>query len=320
MLRPIFAATLCVLLQTAAAPGYGPAGHQAIGKIAEKDLEGTRAGREVRKLLLPDERLDYAANWADRAKLPEKYLSDEMKSFIAANPKHHSYHYCDVPFQVEEYRDGITGTNDRDIVHILRICIGVLQSPEEAPENPLHIGKRTALLLIAHLIGDLHQPLHVGCSYVDADNHFVNPETGAKGQDDAGANYYRLGGRINLHGYWDTITVKAARDHAGEEDFTTWLVAKHPPQPAWDATGPAATWPTQWASESVRLARRCFDGIELGERTLIPADEKFPEHFQWKIALPEDYAVRSRDIVEEELSKGGYRLAALLKAIWPEEK
>lgn len=298
--------------------GYGNAGHQAIGTIAEHYLQGTRAGREIRTLLKPGEGLDRAATWADRAKIPDKYLTAEMKGFVANNPEHHSYHYCDIPFQEKAYREGITGSNPHDIVHTLRICIQVLQSPQANLENPLKINKRIALMLVAHYIGDLHQPLHVGCSYVDESNHFVNPVTGAKGLPDAGANHFQITKSTKLHGYWDTQTVKLARDHAGNEDFTTFLINRFPPKPDWEAKGSIGTWPEQWATDTLGLAAKCFDGITLGERFLVPKTEESEAHFEWKITLPSGYPEKSRDIVEVELAKAGYRLAVLLKAIWPD--
>lgn len=304
------------------ASGYGNAGHQAVGTVAEHYLEGTRALKEVRLLLKKNEGLDKAATWADRAKLPAKYLSAEMKDFVANNPEHHSYHYCDIPFQQKAYRAGVTGTHNRDIVHILEICIQVLQARDDSTANPLKINKRVALMLIAHLVGDLHQPLHVGCSYIDEDNHFVDPETGAKGQLDAGGNYLHLKTRRGtaLHGYWDTQTVKAARDHLGVEDFPAALMKASPSKPEWDAQGPAVTWPAQWATDTLDLAKTCFEGIVPRDRFLVPKNEKHEEHFEWTVDLPQSYPQKSRDTVELELSKAGYRFAALLKAIWPEKK
>ena len=303
-----------------AAFGYGNAGHQAVGDIAEVYLKGTRAENEVHALLLPSEDLARAATWADRAKLPDKYLSDEMKAFVASNPNHQSYHYCDIPFQETAYRVGLIGARPDDIVQTLRACIEVLKSSEAAPANPLKLTKRVALLLITHYMGDLHQPLHVGCSYVDEQNQFVNPETGAKGQPDAGANNFRLTTRSSLHGYWDTQTVKLARDHAGAEDFKTFIIAHTPMQPEWNATGPIVSWPEQWATDSLHEAKHCFEGITLGNRFVVPKDDKHDEHFEWAITLQPNYDEKARDLVEIELAKAGYRLAALLKAIWPETK
>ena len=310
---------LAVLAVGGRAAGFGTAGHESVGFLAAHYLTGSRAEREVKALLKENEGLNRAATWADRAKLPEKYLNPEMKEFVANNPDHHSFHYCDVPFQQKSYRLGLTGTNGKDIVQTLKTCIAVLQKPEDDGGNPLKINKRIALMLVAHYIGDLHQPLHVGCSYVDDKDQFVDPETGAKGQGDRGANCFLLTTKTSLHGYWDTQTVKLARDHAGSEDFTAYLLSHFPKQPEWEANGDVATWPEQWATDSLGFSKQCFDGITLGPRILLPADEKHEAMFNWKIKLPVGYDVKARDIIEVQLSKSGYRLAMLLKAVWPEK-
>ena len=349
MIRRLFAFVLVVACADDVF-GYGNAGHQAIGMIAEKYLDGSRALEEVRKLLHKDEGLDRAATWMDRAKLPDKYLTNEMKELVANNPDNHSFHYCDVPFQQKVYKDGVTGTNPHDIVHVMQLCIHVLQAPDDNGDNPLKIHKRVALMMLAHLVGDLHQPLHVGCSYVDADNHFVDPDSGAKDQEDAGANYFHIKNRKGtvLHGYWDTQTVKLARDHllkkvppaedaAPEDtpskdpsvevvavrDFSAALMKAHPKEPAWNGKGPVDTWPVQWATETLGLSKMCFDGITPGDRFFVEKEDKHPDreaHFEWVITLPDNYPDKSRDVVEVELSKAGYRLAALLKTIWPDKK
>lgn len=300
---------------------YGNSGHEAVGMIAAHYLKGTRAGNEVLMLLKPNEGLDRAATWADRAKFPDKYLTHEMKEYVANNPAHHSYHYCDIPFQEYAYHQGITGTNDKDIIHSIQTCIQVLDAPEDNKDNAYKINKRIALLLLVHFIGDLHQPLHVGCSYVDDKNQFVNPETGAKGQPDAGANYFRVKTKsgTSLHGYWDTLTVKAARSQAGGENFTDFLIETNPPKADWKRSGPLKTWPVEWTNDSLMISKKCFEGIVLHDRFFVPKNEKHEAHFEWIVTLPTDYTVRSRDIVEMELSKAGYRLAELLKAIWPEK-
>src|SRR5436309_1048142 len=38
--------------------------------------------------------------------------------------------------------------------------------------------KREALLALAHYMGDIHQPLHVGAVYLDANGKRVNPDGG----------------------------------------------------------------------------------------------------------------------------------------------
>lgn len=308
---------LALFLTAPALFGYGNAGHEAVGNIAAHFLAGSRAETEVRKLLLPNETLAKACTWADRAKLPEQYLSQEMQEFVKNNPDHHKYHYCDIPFQEKEYRDGGTGTNPEDIVHIMQLCVEILRDPKSHADDPRHITPRIALLLLAHLAGDIHQPLHVGTSYVDKDNHFVDPDKGGKGQEDGGANYFKLTKSTSLHGYWDTVAVKAARDKAAGQNFADYLVAQHPPAASWKTAGPLPTWPRLWANDTLSYSAKCYDGIKLSDRHTIAATEKHPEHDEWKVTLPPGYDQRAADIVALELTKGGYRLASILKAIWP---
>lgn len=66
------------------------------------------------------------------------------------------------------------------------------------------------------------------------------------------------------------------------------------------------------------LAKTCFEGISPRDRFLVPKDDKHEEHFKWVVTLPPAYLLKSRDTVELELSKAADRLAALLKAVWPE--
>lgn len=319
-----------LLLSLALAPAlsaYGPDGHDTVGMIAEKLLADTRALKEARALLAEGETLGKASNWADEAKAPASRLTPEMKAFVEAHTAHGTFHYCDVPMQQSAYRLGLPGTRANDIVQILECCIKVLQTPGDARDNPLGIDKRTALRLAAHLVGDLHQPLHVGCSYIGENDKFVDPTTGVTAQDDAGGNYLHIGSRdgANLHKYWDIDTVAAVRtqhfgdgDDAAEGDLPTALLKVHPPRPGWAVKGSVETWPVQWANDTLTLTSVVFKDITPRDRHLRPANKWSGEHFEWVIDLPESYPDTARDTVSLELTKAGYRLAAMLKALWPE--
>ncbi len=319
-MRPIrffFASIVAFVCSVAPVFGYGTAGHEAVGNIAAHYLEGSRTETEVAKLLRPGETLAKACTWADRAKLPDQYLTPEMKEFVANNPDHHKYHFCDVPFQEKIYRDGGTGTNNEDVVHMMKLCIEVLSNPAIAANNPHHLTPRVALLLLAHYTGDVHQPLHVGCSYVDRENHFVDPDKGGQGQEDAGANFFKLNKSISLHGYWDTTAVKLAKDMAHGENFAQFLIEKNPPKLEWKTKGLIASWPEKWVNDTLQLSEQCYAGIKLSDRHTVPGDETHPAHDEWKVTLPPGYDQRAANIVELELAKAGYRLAEVLKAIWP---
>lgn len=317
MTRICFLVALRITLSTPAAFGYGFAGHEVVGNYAEHFLKGTRAETEVRTLLHDYETLAKVSTWADRAKFDEKYLSDEMKTFVARNPEHHSYHYCDIPFQENSYHEGGAGTGPHDIVQTMKRCIAALQLKSEAKETD-ELSPRVALMMLVHLVGDIHQPLHVGCSYVDEADTFVDPDQGGKGQQDAGANNFKLPTKMALHGFWDTLAVKMVKDKAPGQPFVEYLLAHDPPQAEWKTTGPVETWPEQWATETLRAVQPFYKGLKISNRRTVPADEKHPAHDEWDVRLPAGYEQKAAKVVEVELSKAGYRLAELFKAIWPD--
>eukprot|EP01032_Pedospumella_encystans_P027409 gene27409-30980_t len=113
----------------------------------------------------------------------------------AANPKHSEYHYTDVPFQLDQYHDHGVGTDEHDIVQSLRQAIWVLQGKDGAAVNPHKFTKRQALLLLAHLAGDVHQPLHVGSAFISKDGVFVVP---LKQEQIDGVNIFNPQGGNNM--------------------------------------------------------------------------------------------------------------------------
>ena len=138
-----------------------------------------------------------------------------------------------------------------------------------------------ALRFLIHFVGDLHQPLHC------ADHH------------DRGGNSVRvkLGGEeTNLHAVWDTAIVSGL----GEDPVkvAAELNARITPHEAdaWSRGGPA-----DWANDSFAIARKDVYGPLQG---LGGSGET--------IELPDDYLLRERPVVTEQLEKGGVRLAMLL--------
>jgi len=50
------------------------------------------------------------------------------------------------------------------------------------------ITKRVAVILLAHYVGDMHQPLHVGAQYFNSNGHVTNPDVSGSAYADAGGN------------------------------------------------------------------------------------------------------------------------------------
>ena len=139
----------------------------------------------------------------------QKRIEEQLRTFWTANPptddhnsaipSHHWFHYTDVPvMNVVKYRDGKTGRSQWDIVHMMRFCVQVLKG--EVPEdNPRKITKPVAVILLAHYVGDVHQPLHVGAEYFAANGNKTDPDrSGQAALEDQGGNSILLelqGGR-----------------------------------------------------------------------------------------------------------------------------
>jgi hypothetical protein len=175
---------------------WGNDGHRVVGAIADQLIKGSNAEKQVRALLLPGESLEKVSTWMDCVK--GSYCgpqTQEMTEYTAANPKHSEYHYTDVPFQLHEYHDHGVGTDEHDIVQSLRQAIWVLQGKDGAAVNPHKFTKRQALLLLAHLAGDVHQPLHVGSAFINKEGQFVVP---SKQEQIDGVNIFNPQGGNNM--------------------------------------------------------------------------------------------------------------------------
>jgi hypothetical protein len=97
-------------------------------------------------------------------------IESQLLEFFKANPptshnpdmlppNHHWFHYTDVPVAGNaSYLSGSTGRSQWDVVHLIPFCINVLRG--KMPENnDCKITKSIAVILLAHYVGDIHQPL-----------------------------------------------------------------------------------------------------------------------------------------------------------------
>ncbi len=232
---------LLLLIVARTAFAFGPAGHELVGAVADQKLKETPAGRAVRKLL-GNVTLARAATVADDIKLWDRLtpgdqhslyaipapLTDALWQFWLANPppeqaddehpSHHWFHYTDVPLSHPSYAKGTRGRSRWDLVQMTGYCAGVLQGtvPED---NPRKITKPIAILLLAHFIGDIHQPLHVGAEYFLPDGTAADPDAHPEALEDRGGNTLtlRIQGQSaqSLHKFWDSTAVGRAFESLG---------------------------------------------------------------------------------------------------------
>ena len=206
---------------TSTAFSYGPQGHETVGAMA--DILIANSPNTVAQVhhLIGNDTLQHAATWADRCKTPHP-TEPAMIAFVNANPHtpasdgphdHHAYHYTDIPIQESHYRASSHGAKPIDVVHMIRNCIAILENHGNATNNPTNISKDTALRLLVHYMGDVHQPLHVGAAYFGPNAQLVNPNIDSTARPDLGGNDINFVGG-SLHHYWDTITVQNAMSAA----------------------------------------------------------------------------------------------------------
>ena len=123
------------------ASSWGLTGHRVVGQVAEIYLT-KKASKEVKKILGTESLAD-VANWMD-------FIKSEP-SYGHMNP----WHYVTIP-------DGGTyETSNKetkgDIIWALDKFIAQLKSDTLTLEE-----QQFALKSLVHLVGDIHQPLHVG--------------------------------------------------------------------------------------------------------------------------------------------------------------
>jgi S1/P1 Nuclease len=349
-----------------AAIAYGPVGHEIVGAIADERLAGTKTGEQVGELLQGIS-LKKASVIADEIKGWDKNTPDDPKAFhysrhpkIDADlteywkanpptkdpnspvPSHHWFHYSDVPLvRPEKYEDGNAGRSQWDIVHMIAYCVDVLRGriPEQ---NERKITKPIAVILLAHFVGDIHQPLHVGAEYFDSAGNVADPDKDKTALADEGGNSLNLEqndnplrGRGNhkrkFHVFWDMDTVNAllpqvpdttakeerrAAVDSAEQSMVHEMATHEPNNWKVPAGEDVNHYSYDWANEILPIAREAhlrlvFKRVApmMDEDKLVAAGdvEEKPG------SPPGEYRKWATEVVREELHKAGWRLADLLE-------
>lgn len=339
VLAVVGAAGALFVAQPAAAWGWR--GHEIIGSIAQQRLAvlNPMAAAKV-SALLGGHSLAVAATWPDCAKdvvqseggfvyrpTPQytpKVCTDSfgtdaevahMIDYVQRNWSqcvyshggecHGTYHFADIAIQQGSYGAGDLGANDHDVVHAIGAAIAVLEG-KPAPA-PFSINSQTeALELLAHFVGDLHQPLHVGAVYLNDDGQEVDPDPPNSYDPHTfttGGNNLLVSGK-KLHATWDDIAARYGTEAAAR----LVKAAAGVPQTG----GDYHDWPGGWASDTVVQAKAAFDGMSFGKARISAAGQR-----TWPVILQSSSAYgRSRSALQDkQIVKAGEHLAELLAAV-----
>jgi len=271
--RFLMLAASAVALLPSSAFAWGKTGHRVVAAIADTQLSGL-ARAQIQQLLGPGESLDEAANWPDEMRsAPGDFW---QKTSVP-------WHYMDFNGIIYDH-----APPEGDALEAIEHYAGVLRDPKASLPD-----KQTALRFVVHLVGDLHQPLHVG-------------REGDEGGGKIKVTFF--GKPTNLHVVWDSSIVD--NEQLSFTELAAKLERHTSPQDivdSWDVN------PRDWVSESAQVRERLYADLprakkQTGKKKRKGADE-----------LPDvsyGYIFKFQPVIEEQLQRAGVRLAAYLNAIY----
>ena len=233
--------------------GWGKTGHRIVGKVAETYL--TKNAKTQIKKLMGHHDLSRMSNWADEIK------SDP--SWKIAN----DWHWCTIPDGELYEKDKHSGK----AVEKVNDFISILKNKKSKKED-----KQIALKFLVHLIGDLHQPMHVG-----------------NGKD-RGGNDIKLkwfNAPTNLHRIWDSDLINL--QELSYSEYSDYLLLN-------EDRGKIRKWQGDdvltYIHESRDMRTQCYDFSG--------------ENLKW------EYFYKHKELLEKRLLQGGVRLSGELNRIF----
>lgn len=235
---------------------WGQIGHRATGHIADQLLSESASEAVLR--VLEGNSLSEVSTWMDEVR------SDNNFRYMSP------WHYCTIP-EGKTYEEAGTPENG-DIIWAIDKMVSELKTGElDAEQEAIN------LKVLVHLVGDLHQPLHVG-NGTD------------RGGNDARVQWF--GGNSNLHRVWDSGMIDGKQLSFTEladfidDSLTDELIEE------WQSTTVL-----DWAYESQELLDQVYD---------------YPEDGQ----LGYEYSFLNYETVELRLLQAGVRLSGIINEIY----
>lgn len=247
---------------------------------------------------------------AKKKKVPLKN-DPEAKKFNIDFPKNGGWHFVNFPLGSASYQLNGPFSRQDDIVHIIEECVKVLEG------NSTRFTKRQALRFLVHLVGDIHQPLHVGCGYFQFDDEnnalLVTDPAAASGlTHDTGGNVLFFDRSKQLHSFWDSTLVERVAGNKSVNTLADLLGGKvDNPAPAWKTLGNYHLWARLWATDSVVQSREAYRGLSF-RQALFEDEDRLLEI---ETTLPSNYGDKNEGRATEQLAKAGFHLKELLNNI-----
>jgi hypothetical protein len=240
---------------------WGMLGHRIVGEIAEKYLT-SKARAEIKKIL-GNESIAMVSNWADFIK------SDSTYNYL--NPWH--YVNLDSGLTAKQSQTQLQNDTTTNLYNKILFLIKELKNKRLPMDK-----KRMYLKLLIHLVGDIHQPLHIGL------------------KSNLGGNHIRVqwfNTPSNLHSVWDESLINFQQlsytEYTAAINFTT------------------AEQRRVWQKQPI---------IQWAVESYVIAETLYPEITEDNQRLSYRYNFLHIQTVNERLLKGGVRLAGLLNELF----
>lgn len=250
--------TFLLSLGSLSAFGWGQKGHDVTVFIAENNL--TPATLEKVTELLDGKSMVYWANWLDNASHTPEYAYSKTWHYKNIDD---GFEYVEAPL----HKDG-------DIVRAIHKQVEILKNPQASKED-----QQLALKILVHLMGDIHQPMHMGHA------------------SDLGGNRWPVkyfGRDSNLHSVWDSSVPESAHKWT----YTEWNNQINRATPEQKLEILADGTPEKWGEETFDICKSVY--------ILTPQGTD----------ISYDYISLWTPVVEDQLLKGGLRLADVLNSIY----
>ena len=272
--------------------GWGAGGHMMTAQIAFSRLNSTAKAKVIELLAIDINPAAVTAKSTDFVNA--SHWADDLRPF-AEFDSFKALHFIDKPFPPGSNLPAIDPEN---IVKALEDNVNILKT------NTDKNAQAQALRFIIHFVGDIHQPLHC-----------TTRVTAANPDGDRGGNLFKIkilkNGKLqdsNLHSYWDggIGAFPPTGNNFAPPPLRRVVRAANQAKAANPATNPALKLDdpfnfAAWSDESFALGKSVvYKGIQSGKKPT-PA-----------------YNQKALKVARQRVAWGGYRLAALLNAIWPE--
>lgn len=241
--------------------GWGQNGHRIVGEIASHYL--SKKAKAAMKEILGTESVAIASNWADFIK------SDSTMNYISP------WHYINIKsgLAYTEFATYLQQDTTTDAYTKLNFLINELKNKQLSLDK-----KQMYVRLLIHIVGDLHQPMHVSRA------------------EDQGGNKIKVlwfNEPSNLHAVWDDKLIEMQK--LSYTEYTTSINHSTRTERKTLQQQPIA----EWFYESYQIAGTLYKGITQPDQR-----------------LSYRYNYEHIETVNQQLLKAGVRLAGLMNMIF----